>query len=396
MRNISAAFKAHLAQEVTTLCTCWLVTLTNGTIIGFTDHTSNIDFEDTTYYSSTGYIPSSIDTSSQFNVDNMDIEAILRSPNISEPDLMAGLWDYADVEIFWVNWDDLTMGKMIVKSGTLGEVQINQSTFVVEVRGLTQAYTNVIGEVTGPTCRVKALGDTRCGVDLSSRTVTGVVDRVDEQNRIIYDSSRVEAGSSEGKAITGISQEEQATVTCVGHEFLEAGLVTISGVMGVVLHGAYVPDLGYVPGSETSINGSIFTILSVVDADHFTIDLDTRPYNEDPTAGVDDPALVYSSYVSGGVATPGGTSSVFDYGDFRFTSGRNIGVSMEVKEYSVGTITLQLPMPYPIAVGDTYVMVEGCDRSIETCIGRFNNAINFRGEPHLPGQDKVIRFGGVK
>jgi hypothetical protein len=38
---------------------------------------------------------------------------------------------------------------------------------------------------------------------------------------------------------------------------------------------------------------------------------------------------------------------------------------------------------------------EGCDKQFATCVNRFKNALNFRGEPHVPGGDLLTRFGGL-
>jgi uncharacterized phage protein (TIGR02218 family) len=48
-------------------------------------------------------------------------------------------------------------------------------------------------------------------------------------------------------------------------------------------------------------------------------------------------------------------------------------------------------MPYPVAVGDQFTISAGCDRSMGTCIGRFNNIVNFRGEPYVPGTDTIYK-----
>ena len=39
-------------------------------------------------------------------------------------------------------------------------------------------------------------------------------------------------------------------------------------------------------------------------------------------------------------------------------------------------------------------LVEGCDRRLATCRDRFANAVNFRGEAHLPGNDLLTRYPG--
>jgi uncharacterized phage protein (TIGR02218 family) len=34
----------------------------------------------------------------------------------------------------------------------------------------------------------------------------------------------------------------------------------------------------------------------------------------------------------------------------------------------------------------------GCDKRFETCRTKFANAVNFRGFPHLPGNDFVVAY----
>ena len=40
-------------------------------------------------------------------------------------------------------------------------------------------------------------------------------------------------------------------------------------------------------------------------------------------------------------------------------------------------------------------LVEGCDKQLETCLSRFANVVNFRGEPFLPGIDLLTRYPGA-
>jgi uncharacterized phage protein (TIGR02218 family) len=47
-------------------------------------------------------------------------------------------------------------------------------------------------------------------------------------------------------------------------------------------------------------------------------------------------------------------------------------------------------------VGNSFSLVAGCDKSFTTCAEKFNNAINFRGEPHVPGIDKMLETAGTK
>jgi uncharacterized phage protein (TIGR02218 family) len=81
----------------------------------------------------------------------------------------------------------------------------------------------------------------------------------------------------------------------------------------------------------------------------------------------------------------------FGEGVFTFTGGDNAGLSQKVKAYAVnGTFTLSLPMIMTVAIGDTYSVHAGCRKRIdEDCITKFNNVLNFQGEPHRPTVDDV-------
>ena len=45
-----------------------------------------------------------------------------------------------------------------------------------------------------------------------------------------------------------------------------------------------------------------------------------------------------------------------------------------------------------IAEGDGFTIRAGCDKRMETCGAKFANTANFRGFPHIPGQDAVLRY----
>ncbi len=85
----------------------------------------------------------------------------------------------------------------------------------------------------------------------------------------------------------------------------------------------------------------------------------------------------------------------FTAGKLTFTSGANAGLSMEVKAHGKdGDVSLALwqAMPQLIAAGDVFTVTAGCDKSFAICGSRFNNAVNFRGFPQIPGNDFVVRY----
>ena len=84
----------------------------------------------------------------------------------------------------------------------------------------------------------------------------------------------------------------------------------------------------------------------------------------------------------------------FTGGSLLFTSGANVGTRVEIQAQAgtaTGTVlTLWLATSLPIQIGDGVSLRAGCDKSFATCRDRFQNTINFRGFPHMPGNDFVI------
>ncbi|MFN3349057.1 DUF2163 domain-containing protein [Pseudorhodoplanes sp.] len=87
---------------------------------------------------------------------------------------------------------------------------------------------------------------------------------------------------------------------------------------------------------------------------------------------------------------------IFSRGKIVWTSGDNAGLAVEVKAHSQGApnawLSLFLPMPRPIEVGDTFDITAGCDKRLETCRDRFANVVNFGGFPHMPGNDFALGY----
>jgi uncharacterized phage protein (TIGR02218 family) len=85
---------------------------------------------------------------------------------------------------------------------------------------------------------------------------------------------------------------------------------------------------------------------------------------------------------------------IFTAGCLTWTSGANSGLAVEIKEHWITggevQLTLWQAMSETIGEGDAFTVTAGCDKRFETCRDRFANSINFRGFPHIPGNDFVI------
>jgi uncharacterized phage protein (TIGR02218 family) len=79
-------------------------------------------------------------------------------------------------------------------------------------------------------------------------------------------------------------------------------------------------------------------------------------------------------------------------GTLRWLDGHYAGVTMGIVAVSGGALVLDTPLDLALAPGLRAMLREGCDRTLESCSARFANAVNFQGEPFLPGNDLIARY----
>jgi uncharacterized phage protein (TIGR02218 family) len=279
MKSLPPALQSHLSSGTTTLCWCWRVTRRDSVRFGFTDHDRDLTFDGTTFEAATGFTATEIKDAVGLAVDNLEVESALSSDRLSEDHLAEGLFDDARVEIFRVNWQDVTQ-RVLMRTGSLGEVRRAGQAFTAEIRGLAHYLQQPKGRLFQYTCDAD-LGDARCTVDLAAAQYRGT-----------------------------------ATVLATVNErtFTSSGLASFA-------------------------------------ADWFTRGLVT------------------------------------------FTSGANANRRIEVKRHTraagITTIELWQPTAHPITPGDAFTVTAGCDKTFATCRARFSNSINFRGFPHMPGNDFI-------
>jgi len=286
MKEIPAGLRAHLDSGATTLCWCWRVSKRDGVRLGFTDHDRDVAFDGTVFEAAAGFEASEIRDQIGLGVDNLEVTSALSSERLSEADLAAGLYDDAGVEIWRVNWQD-TSQRVLMRSGSLGEVKRSGATFVAEVRGLAHYLQQPKGRLFQYTCDAD-VGDARCKVAIDGAAYRGAaaVQSVDGDRRL---------------RVSGLASFPAG--------FFARGLMTI-------------------------------------------------------------------------------------------TSGAAAGQQVEVRGHAVepGAAILELwePLRIGIGAGDQIVVTAGCDKHIATCRDKFQNAINFRGFPSMPGNDlltRVVRTG---
>jgi uncharacterized phage protein (TIGR02218 family) len=85
----------------------------------------------------------------------------------------------------------------------------------------------------------------------------------------------------------------------------------------------------------------------------------------------------------------------FVLGRIRYMSGENCGLTSVILGVAGAIVQVRDLPRAAVETGCRVELREGCDKRFETCATRFNNAVNFRGEPHLPGNDLLTRYPGA-
>lgn len=271
---------------------CWRIERQDGQVFAFTSLDRDLSFRGETYRSCDSLMASAIETTAGLGEGgDLELTGLLSDDSISEDDLFAGAFDGARVEVWLVPWDPAGgVTPVRLAAGRIGQVSHGDVTFTAQVftpgalleqRPLTDVHT--------PTCRW-AFGDARCGVNLASVTVTGIV----------QDVTILQAGDLAARRV-----------------FYDLGRIEEDGW--------------------------------------------------------------------------------FNLGELEWLTGANAGQRSEVKSYDLATgeVVLWQVMPHRIAIGDTYRMIAGCDKSLARC-EVFNNVLNFGGFPYVPGRDKLIETPDAK
>jgi uncharacterized phage protein (TIGR02218 family) len=240
-----------------------------------------------------GLMVSDLVTTAGLEVENAEITTLDDGSFFQREDLLKGLWRGAE---FWVFKYDYTAAVSVadvevLMRGTVGESGLNLGTITIELRGITQALQQPIGQVTQPTCR-NTLGDSRCKVNLASWTHSLTVTEVDPTK----------------------------------------------------------PRLRFKCASATQ------------DADYF------------------------------------------GNGPVLWTGGENSGVESLTASFEDGWFVLALSLLDDVEVGDTLTAIAGCRKRhtmklnangngwtliVSDCRTKFNNILNFNGEPHVPTTDQL-------
>ena len=80
----------------------------------------------------------------------------------------------------------------------------------------------------------------------------------------------------------------------------------------------------------------------------------------------------------------------YNFSTIKFLSGENKSITLRVSNFHNKIVEVILSPMLKLNLDDKYEIIAGCDKNFSTCINKFNNAINFRGEPHISNVIKQL------
>lgn len=363
-RTLSVDLGTHIHDATTTsLATCWKITRTDGETRTFTDHDLPLVIDadgggELSYEPNLSFSRSETVNTDKMTLDVLELDGILDDSQLSQEDLLAGMYDQAELRIFFVNWQDLTQGVMKELRGWFGEVALGDYGYKVEVHSLKSAYTEAIVELLQGKCRAgfgSQTGGLRGGcllkkhpdkrLDLQAYVVGDIVELA------VFDGRRYRATTS------GTTDSGEPTFDTT------VGATTGDGsVVWETLNSLY--KLGIVS--------------AVTDRRQFTVEGILGPV--DVGAGGSE------------------TLSYFALGQVLFLDGSNVGSPREISTNGAlagspdaVTVTLYLPAVFDVALGTSVELQTGCDHTTGVCFGNYDNMDNYRGWPYLPGEDFLLK-----
>lgn len=173
MKTLPPGLSDHLSGEALTLCSCWQLELSDGSILGFTDHDRDLVFDGMLHEAATGFDAGAWEAATGLAPDSGGIAGALRSGRISEADIRARRYDDAVLRHYVVNWQTPTEN-LLMGVYRFSEIVREGEAFRAELQTSAARLDQSVGRRYEKRCSAD-LGDGSCGIDLAAMTVQGTI-----------------------------------------------------------------------------------------------------------------------------------------------------------------------------------------------------------------------------
>jgi len=445
MKTFSADLLASYSKRVSTIANCMKIIRLDGTTYTFTNLDKDLTIDGEVYKSSYAFNPTAYSSALGLQIENMEVEGAVDSLNIDDFDIIKNLFYGAEVWSFSVDYKNIAAGKDKILYGTIGEIELTDKVFKFEIRGMSKRYENLYSSYYGKICRAR-LGDSRCGVDISAFKLAGKVDNASENSSLyanyfkfyftitrsyselkVYDILLYDAynniipveevsltstddckcSDNSGGNTANILDNSTSTHICIntiGTSYNPTAIIYKLSTRTHISKITFRDEPTWNSGNKieqvkvsTSLNGYTWSDEVDVYDDSFrvgnlvTLNLSSMLASNGTNR---------YRFISNDVRNSGKENNYYQYGNITWLSGSNIGLQTEIiSSDTSGNIELALPTVYDIEDGDTFEISPGCNHllygsdgkiSSGHCKSRYNNVINFRGEPYLPNEDVIL------
>jgi len=162
MRKFEGALAARVEEGAARLCHVWLLTPKDGERLGFTDHDRDLVLEGVVCRAASGWAGGAGDVSAGLEAGGFSASGGLDDDTLSEADIVAGRFDGARVELWRVDWGDVS-ARVRLWGGSLRRLRREGARFVADLEGPMAQLDRVVGRTYGRDCDA-VLGDARCGL----------------------------------------------------------------------------------------------------------------------------------------------------------------------------------------------------------------------------------------
>jgi uncharacterized phage protein (TIGR02218 family) len=208
MRTVPSFLQDHLDGVDTTTTRLLKVTLRSGLSYGLTMLDRNVTYDDgdgvVQYIATNGFDPSTLSADIGYTVDNAEGYALISDavPGITLEMVNAGELDDATWICYLVNYEDLTMGHVILDAGDLGEVRTRYGmVWIPELLSYGMRLRQSIGSVWSRKCRAifgsPANTQTGCGIDVTPLWVSGEVTAIGAESDRTFTGDAITATGGE-------------------------------------------------------------------------------------------------------------------------------------------------------------------------------------------------------
>ncbi|MBX3477201.1 MAG: DUF2163 domain-containing protein [Brevundimonas sp.] len=165
MRILPEEMTARIESGAATLCHVWRLTRADGAVMGFTDHDRDLAVGGVTCRAASGWTAGVSETGIGTQGGAASASGGLDDGGLTEADIVAGLYDGAEIELWRVDWERPDL-KVRLWRGRIRRIRREGEGFVADLDGPAAVLERVVGRTYGRLCDA-VLGDARCGVNRS-------------------------------------------------------------------------------------------------------------------------------------------------------------------------------------------------------------------------------------